>query len=109
MKKIKLFDAFNEAEDHANLGVIHKDAGTKRVQDWQKANKDTKVNVGDWVKMAFVDGKETEWMWVKIDKVVDKDTFKGTVDNEPIAVNNIKIGDKVDVSRGQIAQHMGES
>jgi len=95
-----------EAESMGNLAVIHKDAGEARRKKFQEENKDLKIGVGDWVKMAFVDGKETEHMWVKIKKVKDKDNFEGVLDNDPIVVHNIKLGDKVTVKRSDIEQHL---
>ena len=104
MKHLKLFNELNEAEGLDNIGILHKDAGAERVNQWQKDNANTKIEEGDWIKKAFVDGTETEWMWVNVTKIISQDEFEGKIDNEPIVVGNVKLGDVVTVKRSEIAQ-----
>ena len=106
LKNIKMFEEFSvdEAESLGNLGILHKDSAGERLTKWQKENKDTVITSGDNVKMAFVDGNETEHMWVEITKVIDKDNFEGVINNEPVAVNNVNLGDKIKVKRSDIEQ-----
>ena len=91
-------------EPMGNIGLLHKDYADERITQWQKENKNTSIKVGDNVKIAFIDGDETEHMWVEITKVVDKDNFEGVLNNDPIVVQNIEIGDPVKVNRSQIEQ-----
>lgn len=50
--------------------------------------------VGHHAKLRFEDGPEIEHLWIKIEKY-DLRGFKGVVYNEPVAVRNVRIGDKV--------------
>lgn len=95
-----------ENEPLGNLGLLHKDAGYKRQADWQNANAKTLIEPGDYVKIAFMEGSEVEWMWVYIEKAIDHDNFEGKLANDPILVHDVKIDDKVTVKRSQIAQLM---
>jgi uncharacterized protein YegJ (DUF2314 family) len=102
MKHVKLFEGFlNEA---GNIGIMHKDAAKERHAKWQKENKDTVIKVGDIVKKEFVQGKDTEHMWVGITKVIDKDHFEGTLDQDPLVIDFVKNGDKVLVNKADIEQ-----
>lgn len=114
MKRIKLFEdmyvdpkgKLNQKEPIENLALLHKDAGYARLNQWQKENAKTPIEIGDWVKLAFIDNKKVEWMWVKVEKVIDADHIEGTLDNDPISVRNVKLGDDVKVERSQIAELM---
>jgi uncharacterized protein YegJ (DUF2314 family) len=115
MNHIKLFEDFADETlgklDTHNLGLLHKDDAKKRLLEWPLKNKHTKIEKNDWVKIGFTEGKQTEWMWVKISKILKKtdgiaDKFEGIVDNEPVVVKNVTLGDKVTIERSQIADLM---
>jgi uncharacterized protein YegJ (DUF2314 family) len=50
------------------------------------------------VKAQFVDGGHTEWMWVQVHSI-DGATLRGTLDNEPVYVKNVKGGQSVTVKQ----------
>jgi uncharacterized protein YegJ (DUF2314 family) len=103
-KEENVKESVNEAESLDNIGILHSNAGYKRQVEWQKDNATTPIEVGDYVKIAFLDNRMVEWMWVNITHVVTKDSFEGRLDNDPVAVTNVNSGDTVKVDRSQIAQ-----
>jgi uncharacterized protein YegJ (DUF2314 family) len=57
------------------------------------------------VKMAFVDGENTEHMWL-IPVTFDGKVFRGTINNDPEKVKNVKIGQKASVEPDKISDWM---
>ncbi len=64
----------------------------ERKQKWQMENKDLKLQIGDYVKIAIEDKEETETehLWFEVIGFKDKNLIIGRCDNNPIAVYNIK-------------------
>ena len=57
------------------------------------------------VKLAIVDGKHTEHMW--LDGVrFDGKKFHGTINNDPNNVKNVKLGDKASIEPSRISDWM---
>jgi uncharacterized protein YegJ (DUF2314 family) len=89
----------------SNTGFIHGECADNRLKEWQEKNANTKIEVGNYVKMKFIqEDKEPEWMWVEISNVIGKDDFEGCLANDPLKLTNIKCGDKVQVKRSNISQ-----
>jgi len=57
------------------------------------------------VKMAFIDGKHTEHMWLDAVRY-DGKQFHGTVNNDPENVSNVKLGDQASVDASKISDWM---
>jgi uncharacterized protein YegJ (DUF2314 family) len=57
------------------------------------------------VKKPFKDGKRTEHMWLAPVRF-DGKNFRGTVNNDPDAVSNVKIGDQATVDPESISDWM---
>ncbi len=88
-----------------NVGIIHKECSEERLQKWQDENQETVVEPGDYVKIGFTDGKESEWMWVEITEAVSQDKFKGNLSNDPILfIDSLKYGDEFEFERKEISQ-----
>ena len=56
--------------------------------------KKSDVKVGMFVKKTFRDGREAEHMWVIVKKITAKGV-KGTLDNNPISLTNVRYKDEV--------------
>lgn len=98
---------FQEAIELSAMGVSNTEGicaccVTSRWLEWQRANKDTKIVPGDFVKIAFYapnDGQEH--MWVRVN-AVNGDKIVGQLDNDPVLIEDLKCGDKVELDRIQI-------
>ena len=53
------------------------------------------------IKAPFTNGKETEYMWLLV-SAIGEETVTGTLDNEPIYVRNVRVGETVTVSIDQV-------
>jgi uncharacterized protein YegJ (DUF2314 family) len=64
-------------------------------KDWQKKNKNLKINIGDFVKVKVTDKNGTENLWFGVTKKLlwTKNQFIGTCDNTPVIVECIKYGE----------------
>ena len=63
---------------------------------------------GDYVKVEFADERsdESEWMWVKVDYCDDESRLVfGTLDSQPVAGTNIKLGQQLAISYDNIRDH----
>ena len=60
------------------------------------------TQVGFSVKKPFKDGTQVEHIWLS-DASFDGTVFRGRVDNEPVDVTNVKLGDKATVSKGEVS------
>jgi len=57
------------------------------------------------VKVPITDGDDTEHFWL-VNVSYANGQFAGTIDNEPGIVTNVRIGDKRQVSKGEISDWM---
>jgi uncharacterized protein YegJ (DUF2314 family) len=57
------------------------------------------------VKVPITDGDDTEHFWL-VNVTYRDGQFEGTIDNEPGIVTNVRIGDKRQVSKGEISDWM---
>ena len=57
------------------------------------------------IKVAFTDGGKTEHMWLT-QVTFDGSKFTGTVNNEPVKVKSVKMGQKVTVAPDKISDWM---
>jgi uncharacterized protein YegJ (DUF2314 family) len=57
------------------------------------------------IKMAFIDGGNTEHMWLTPVQY-DGKSFRGTVNNTPEKVNNVKMGQQVSIEPSKISDWM---
>jgi uncharacterized protein YegJ (DUF2314 family) len=57
------------------------------------------------IKVGFTDGGDTEYMWVT-PVTYDGTRFNGKLDNEPVQVRNVKLGDAVSVEPARVADWM---
>ena len=81
-------------DQHENVYFITKIKGDIRKQNWHLDNKDTKIAIGEFVKLPFEQEEIVEHMWVTVSKE-SNGMFEGELDNDPYKISNIKIGDKV--------------
>jgi len=68
----------------------------KLLKEFQKTFDKNQVKIGDYIKAGFKDRKEIEHMWVEVLEIC-KDSFKGKLRNQPIAIKNLKEDDFVKV------------
>ena len=54
-----------------------------------------------YIKSKFSDGKGIENMWSKVNSIIS-DTFFATLDNEPLKLANIKLGDHIKVVKENV-------
>lgn len=66
----------------------------RRWPEFVTAFNERKPNRAYAVKARFVDGKVTEWMWMQVESI-NGNTVTGRVDNDPVDVKNVKLGDRV--------------
>jgi hypothetical protein len=67
---------------------------------------------GDYVKVEFKDERtgESEWMWVRVDRVDDaRRILFGKLDNEPIVNTDLRRGMELAVSYDNVREHMKPS
>lgn len=86
-----------------NVRPIHRYSASEQLLEWQKNNKTTPIENDDFVKIAFVQDTNVEWMWVHITDSIS-DVFIGLLANEPVVVDNVKYGDTITVNRSQIRE-----
>lgn len=54
-----------------------------------------KIKEGTYCKLCFND---KERMWVKITEVISEGNFKGVLDNNPVTIKDLSLGDVVEFS-----------
>ena len=67
---------------------------------------------GDYVKAEFKDerGGESEWMWVRVESADDDPRVVfGRLDNEPVAVADVRLGMDLAVSYDNVREHVKAS
>lgn len=57
------------------------------------------------IKVGFTDAGDTEYMWVT-PVTYDGTKFNGKLDNDPVQVRNVKLGDAVSVEPNRVADWM---
>ena len=57
------------------------------------------------IKIGFKDGEDTEYMWLS-PVTYDGAQFKGKLDNDPVSVRNVKIGDEITVGPDRVVDWM---
>ncbi len=68
-----------------------------------------KFRPGDYVKAEFCDEKtgESEWMWLMVDSCDDRaGVLFGRLDNEPLLVTGLHVGEEFAVSYDKVVEHM---
>lgn len=63
---------------------------------------------GDLVKVEFTDDEtgESEWMWVEVGQSDDeRRVVFGRLDNEPVVVTKLRLGQEIAVSYDLIREH----
>ena len=90
----------------SNVGPICKCCADDRKRKTQLAlSQSTEPLVGKFAKIAFADGKATEHMWVRITGETKKGMV-GVLDNDPVLVQNVARGDRVEFKRADIEELM---
>lgn len=91
-------------EDIKNVICVCSDCSKKVHEQWQKKNKNTKINIGDNIKVAFSDKGKTEHLWVKVFEVQNngEENYIGRINNIPVLVRKYKYNKKVKVKRRDI-------
>lgn len=59
------------------------------------------IEVGDYAKIRFGGDGPGEYMWVKVTNVTGG-KLEGTLDNDPVIIENIKCGDLVIFDKGDV-------
>lgn len=85
-----------------NVEMKCADCCKEQYQDWHIENKGKKIVVGDYIKVACKDGKETEHMWFEVIEVISDIEFKGRLDNMPVMIGNLKYRDIIKIKFNQI-------
>ena len=57
------------------------------------------------IKKAFVDGDNAEHLWIS-DVAFDGKNFKGTINNKPVEVQSVKLGQRVTVTPEEVSDWM---
>jgi len=88
-----------------NTGSISNSDAEKRRQNWQEANKNTVLNVGDYVKIGrpCKDCSVKEHFWLVITQT---NPFKGTVDNDLIHNLGFNDGQEIEFERSEIQRRI---
>jgi uncharacterized protein YegJ (DUF2314 family) len=64
------------------------------------------IEIGDYVKIRFgEDDSQGEYMWIKVTNV-SGDRCEGTLDNDPVIVENIKCGDIIIFWHGDVCERI---
>ena len=70
------------------------------------------IEPGDYIKVEFKDAAKDagEWMWVKVDHIDEENRLVfGTLDNEPVANADLRLGMEMAVSFDNIREHVKPS
>ena len=94
-------------ENPANIAAIHDECAEARRSRFQARYTIDDVDVGDWVKKKFTDGDRCEHAWVKVAGKTGS-TLLGTVDNDMVAVGNVKCGDPVTLEFSEVEEICGK-
>jgi uncharacterized protein YegJ (DUF2314 family) len=75
-------------------------------KDCMEKNKGTfDIEIGDYVKLRFGGIGPGEYMWVKVNNISGK-KFVGTLDNDPVFLENVKCGDVVTFDKGDVCDRI---
>lgn len=64
-----------------------------------------------FVKARFIDEEKVEHMWIDVLELIEEDNkflIKGTLDNDPVLVSNVKCGDTVKISLDNICNFIAD-
>ena len=86
-------------------GLICRECADEHYKRWQANNKNTLILPGNWCKMQFTDGENTEYMWVLV-TLAEKGKFTGTLDNDPVFLTNVKCSDEISFVREDIYDYL---
>lgn len=84
-----------------NITGIDNKCAKERLKMFQKTFDKYSLEVGNFVKKNFKQGKLKEHMWVKITGIKNNSII-GILDNEPFLVKNVRVGDIVEVKFNEI-------
>jgi len=92
-------------EESKNVGLISVSLAAKRRLEWQATNKETVLDVGDYVKIgrACKDCSIKENFWVRITQTKP---FKGIVDNDLVHNLGFKCGQEIEFERKEIQRRI---
>lgn len=94
-------------ENPSNIKGICRTCAEDRLEETQENIDQIIDNIENatkaFVKKCFTDGEYSEHMWVQVTDVNRKlRTIVGTLDNEPVAVQNVRYGDTIVVTFEEI-------
>ena len=87
----------------SNITLVSKDFYQKNIGKYKDYPPD--CFVGKFIKKAFIEGGQTEYMWVKIKKVMGGFLI-GEVNNDPVTLESIKCGDIVKTKTEEIIHYL---
>lgn len=105
MSNIKIGQQHHEED---NTGRICPHCAKSRHMEWQQANPDKKIRVGDFCKIAFSEGENTEHMWVLVTETLGNWLFEGTLNNTPQVIRNLQPLQKVYFHFPEIEEHVAK-
>ena len=83
-----------------NIRPVHRECVEK--------NKGTfNIKVGDYAKIRFGRDSPGEYMWVKVTDV-NGDRLEGTLDNDPVILENMKYEDMIIFYKGDVCDRIRE-
>lgn len=90
-------------DEKDNIEMVCKHCADERKMEFQMSGK--RVSIGDYVKVGIVDKEKVEHMWCKVKGVRGDGKLKiyiAEVANDPVAIKNVKLGDRIEFDYGQI-------
>lgn len=60
------------------------------------------VAVGDFAKLLFRQGRNTERMWVRVRRRLDGGAYEGQLDNVPVLIRGLPVGSRVRFRGSQV-------
>ncbi len=92
-------------ENKENIIAGCKKCFNQRREDFQKTFDKYSLKIGNFVKKGFKEKEEVEHMWVKITGLKG-DRIVGILNNEPVVLKDIKLGDFVEVKFDEIENYL---
>jgi len=90
-------------DEKDNTEMVCKHCADERKMKFQMSGK--QVRIGDFVKVGIKDSEEVEHMWCHVKGVRGDGKQKiyiAEVANDPVAIKNVKLGDRIEFDYGQI-------
>jgi uncharacterized protein YegJ (DUF2314 family) len=81
------------------------DCSDKDRKRWQKNHRNSVIEKGDYIKIAFTDSNGTEHMWVKVSQATmqgNNKVYIGRIDNIPMLLSSYKYKQQIKVGRDEI-------